>query len=65
MNETQRSRMAAVGAEEFHIARHARHRLLSDPYPSKGSTGIRLYAQGGAAKAESLRAWDIMPTNPY
>lgn len=32
-------------------------------FPSKGSGGIRLYALGGAAKATSLRVWDIMPTN--
>lgn len=34
-------------------------------YPSQGSTGIKLYAKGAAAKAATLTAWDIMPTNPY
>ena len=34
-------------------------------YPSKGSTGIQLYAKGGAATVKSVAVWDIMPTNPY
>jgi beta-fructofuranosidase len=47
------------------FANDGRQALCRSIYPSKGSTGIRLYAQGGGAKAESIRAWDIMPTNPY
>ena len=33
--------------------------------PSRGSTGIKLYARGGSAKASGVRVWDMMPTNPY
>jgi beta-fructofuranosidase len=47
------------------FASDGRQALCRHIYPSKGSTGIRLYAQGGSAKAESIHAWDIMPTNPY
>jgi len=34
-------------------------------YPPHGATGIKLYAKGGSAKASVVRAWDMMPTNPY
>jgi beta-fructofuranosidase len=47
------------------FANDGRQALCRHIYPTKGSTGIRLYAQGGSAKAESVHAWDIMPTNPY
>jgi beta-fructofuranosidase len=47
------------------FANDGRQALCRHIYPSKGATGIRLYACGGSAKAQSVHAWDIMPTNPY
>ena len=35
-------------------------------YPEReDSTGISLFAQGGEVRAEGVRIWDMMPTNPY
>ena len=35
-------------------------------YPEReDSTGISLFAQGGEVRAEGVRIWDVMPTNPY
>ena len=35
-------------------------------YPSdKKSTAVKLFANGGAIKASSVEAWDMMPSNPH
>ena len=35
-------------------------------YPSRAdSVGVKLFAEGGAARVHSVRAWDVMPSNPY
>ncbi|MCX6874358.1 MAG: GH32 C-terminal domain-containing protein [Verrucomicrobia bacterium] len=35
-------------------------------YPArKDSLGIVLFAEGGAAKFTSVKAWEMMPSNPY
>ena len=35
-------------------------------YPErKDSLGVVLFAKGGAVRVPGVRAWDIMPTNPY
>lgn len=47
------------------FANNGRQALSRVIYPSLGSTGIRLYANGGTARAANVRLWDIMPTNPY
>ncbi len=47
------------------FANDGRRALSRVVYPAAHATGIRLYARGGAAVARSLRAWDMMPANPY
>ena len=47
------------------FANDGRLALSRRVYPSRGSTGIRLYTKGGAAQASALGVWDLMPTNPY
>ena len=47
------------------FANEGRQALSRVVYPTKGSTGIKLYAKGGRAKASGVRVWDMMPTNPY
>ncbi|MCE5326342.1 MAG: glycoside hydrolase family 32 protein [Planctomycetaceae bacterium] len=47
------------------FANDGRMALSRAVYPQKGSTLIKLYAKGGAAKARSVSVWDMMPTNPY
>ncbi len=34
-------------------------------YPKLGGTGIRLFAKGGDVKVLSVKAWELMPSNPY
>lgn len=34
-------------------------------YPKAGGTGIRLFAEGDNVKVSSVKAWELMPTNPY
>lgn len=35
-------------------------------YPTRGdSLGVSLFAEGGAAKANSVKAWRMMPSQPY
>lgn len=34
-------------------------------YPKLGGTGIKLFAKGGDVKVLSVKAWEIMPSNPF
>jgi beta-fructofuranosidase len=34
-------------------------------YPTLGGEGIQLFAEGAAAEVVTLRAWRLMPSNPY
>jgi beta-fructofuranosidase len=34
-------------------------------YPTLGGTGISVYSKGDNVKIESIKAWQIMPSNPY
>jgi len=35
-------------------------------YPTRAdSVGVSLFSSGGAAKASAVRAWEMMPSNPY
>ncbi len=34
-------------------------------YPTLSGSGIKLFAKGGDVKVVSIKAWDMMPTNPY
>ena len=47
------------------FANDGRQALSRIVLPAKGHTGIKLFATGGAVKATSATAWDIMPTNAY
>lgn len=47
------------------FANDGRQALSRVIYPVAEATGLKLYARGGAARASSVRVWDIMPTNPY
>lgn len=48
------------------FANDGRLALSRRVYPEReDSTGIALFARGGAAQARSVRIWDVMPTNPY
>ena len=49
-------------AEVFANDRQAIGRSI---YPKLGGTGVKLFAKGGDVKVLSIKAWEIMPTNPY
>ena len=35
-------------------------------YPARAdSLGVALFATGGSARVKSVRAWEMMPSNPY
>jgi len=34
-------------------------------YPKLGGTGIKLFSKGGDVKVISVKAWELMPSNPY
>lgn len=34
-------------------------------YPTLSGTAIKLFASGGQAKVRSVKAWELMPANPY
>ena len=34
-------------------------------YPKLGGRGIALFAKGGDIKVSSIKAWEMMPSNPY
>ena len=42
-----------------------RQAIARSVYPRLGGTGIKLFAKGGAVKIPSVKAWEIMPSNPY
>jgi len=43
-----------------------RQAVMRRIYPSrKDSVGVRLFSNGGPAKAPTVQAWDMMPSNPY
>lgn len=34
-------------------------------YPRLGGTGVKLFAKGGDIEVTSIKAWEMMPSNPY
>jgi beta-fructofuranosidase len=34
-------------------------------YPRLGGKGVKLFSDGGNAKVVSIKAWDLVPSNPY
>jgi len=45
---------------------NGRQAVMRRIYPSRAdSIGISLFANGGPATVKMLRAWDMMPSNPY
>ena len=34
-------------------------------YPKLGGLGVKLFAKGGDVKVLSVKAWELMPSNPY
>lgn len=34
-------------------------------YPTLGGRTVKVFAEGGPARVESARAWELMPSNPY
>jgi beta-fructofuranosidase len=42
-----------------------RQAIARSVYPRLRGTGIKLFANGGTAKVPSVKAWEIMPSNPY
>jgi beta-fructofuranosidase len=43
-----------------------RQAVMRRIYPTKkDSLGVRLFSSGGKTKITSLKAWDMMPSNPY
>lgn len=34
-------------------------------YPRLGGRGVKLFTKGGSAKAVSVKAWELVPSNPY
>lgn len=34
-------------------------------YPRLGGTGVKLFAKGGDMEITSIKAWEMMPSNPY
>lgn len=43
-----------------------RQAIVRRIYPTlPASVGVSLFAQGGAAKATEITAWEMMPSNPY
>ena len=48
------------------FANDGRQALMRRIYPSRqDSVGVRLFSQGGSARAISLQAWRIAPSNPF
>ena len=43
-----------------------RQAVMRRIYPTRSdSLGVQLYSEGGATRFESIKAWDMMPSNPY
>ena len=34
-------------------------------YPTLGGTGIKLFSKGANANVISIKAWELIPSNPY
>ena len=34
-------------------------------YPTLGGTGVKLFSKGATTKVVSVKAWELMPSNPY
>ena len=48
------------------FANDGRQAVCRRIYPSNTqSVGVAVFASGGPVKASKIRAWDIMPSNPY
>jgi beta-fructofuranosidase len=42
-----------------------RQAIARSVYPKLGGTGVKLFAKGGDVKVISVKAWELMPSNPY
>ncbi len=42
-----------------------RQAIARSIYPKLGGTGVKLFAKGGNVKIESVKAWELTPSNPY
>lgn len=42
-----------------------RQAIARQVYPTQGGRGVRLFSEGGTARVRSVRAWRLMPSNPY
>jgi beta-fructofuranosidase len=42
-----------------------RQAIARSVYPRLGGTGVKLFAKGGSVKINSVKAWEMMPSNPY
>ena len=42
-----------------------RQAIARNVYPTLGGTGVKLFAEGGDMKVLSVKAWELMPSNPY
>ena len=42
-----------------------RQAIARSIYPKLGGTGVKLFAKGGDIKVLSVKAWEVMPSNPY
>ena len=42
-----------------------RQAIARSIYPKLGGTGVKLFAKGGDMKVLSVKAWEVMPSNPY
>ncbi len=42
-----------------------RQAIARGVYPKLGGTGVKIFAKGGDIKVTSVKAWEVMPSNPY
>lgn len=48
------------------FANDGRQAVMRRLYPSRpDSTGVRVFAEGGPVRVTQLRAWELMPSNPF
>lgn len=48
------------------FANDGRQAVMRRLYPSRpDSTGVRVFAEGGPVRVTQLRAWELVPSNPF
>ncbi len=66
VNQSENWYIRQLGTDKTDVAALTRQTIYRRVYPGRSdSLGVVLYANDGKAKFSSVKAWEMMPSNPY